>query len=381
MIGNDEFNNIREELTGKDPLIKRVKLADIKFEERSIETNTVLIKGHQVPVARSFFTRLAQVVGLNVALINQMQKNADRLIQQKLLEAVKSYAETRDGGKDFLLIGDPDQRKITNIVVADRYSRLTNDTLFQTTEMLMNEVPDLSIESIDRTGDGNFSINLVHTMDAGFEKLGPDEVFRFGLSLVNTNNRSEIKDFMYRLACSNGMISRTPVDDGPKLKGPSGGIGLAGPDAFRDIINQAHVWARNGFIPVSFEDRLTSAVDTPASLAELSNIFRMVESQIVEEDPDRKFKLIMAAKEQLFPNLAETERRLISKGFDPKALLEDEKRFIKTGRSVWDLVNDLTWLGSHKSVFDFNNPKSFKVAGGNLFTKKWDLQHARLSNV
>lgn len=381
MIGNDEFNNIREELSGRDPLIKRVKLADIKFEERSIETNTVIIKGHQVPVTRSFFTRLAQVVGLNVALIKQMQKNADQLIQQKLLEAVKSYAETRDGGKDFLLIGDLDQRKITNIVVADKYSRLTNDTLFQTTEMLMNEVPDLSIESIDQTEDGNFSINLVHTMDAGFEKLGPDEVFRFGLSLVNTNNRSEIKDFMYRLACSNGMISRTPIDDGPKLKGPGSGIGLAGPDAFRDIINQAHVWARNGFLPVSFEDKLSVAVDTQASLAELSNIFRIVESQIVEEDPDRKFKMIMAAKEQLFPNLAETERRLISKGFDPKALLEDEKRFIKTGRSVWDLVNDLTWLGSHKSIFDFSNPKSFKVAGGNLFTKKWDLQHAKLADI
>lgn len=380
MIGNDEFTNIREELNGQDPLIKRIKLADIRFDEHSVERNVIIVKGHEVPVMRSFFTRLAQVVGLNVGLLNRMQKNEDKLLQQKLLEAVKAYAETRDGGKDFFLIGDPDKHRITNIVVAERYNRLTNETLFQTTEMLINEIPDLSVESVDRLGDGNVSINLVHTKDAGFERLGPDEVFRFGISLVNTPHTSEIKDFMYRLACSNGMISRTPVDDGPKFKGPGGG-GLAGPDAFRDIINQAHIWSNNGFIPTSFEDKLGRAMDTQASLAELSRVWNLVQNQIREEDPDRKLKIVQSAKLQLFPHLEETERRLIKKGFDPKALIPDEMKFIRTGHTIWDLVNDLTWLGSHNSIFDLSNPKAFKVEGGNLFTKNWDLQHTRLATV
>jgi len=158
------------------------------------------------------------------------------------------------------------------------------------------------------------------------------------------------------------MISRTPVDDGQKFKGPGGG-GLAGPDAFRDIINQAHIWSNNGFIPTSFEDKLGRAMDTQASLAELSRVWNLVQSQIREEDPDRKLKIVQSAKLQLFPHLEETERRLIKKGFDPKALIPDEMKFIRTGHTIWDLVNDLTWLGSHNSIFDLSNPKSFKVDG------------------
>lgn len=391
MIGNEEFNNIREELSGNDPLIKRVKLRAIELTDESVARNIIIIRGHEVPVANSFFNRLGQVVGLNVALLNKMNKKNDKAIQIKLLEAVKAYAETRDGDKEFLLIGDPNERKIVNIVNADKYARLTNDTLFDTAEVLLNEVPDLSIESIDHNAS-NLSINLVHTQDQGFEQLGPDEVFRFGISLVNNPNASQIKDYMYRLSCANGMISRDdggggdsptgPTGGGPGPRGGgSGGGGLTGPDAFSDIINQAHVWARDGFMPVSFQDKLTRAIDTQASYAELKRAFSLVEGQIQEEDPNRKIQLIQAAKVQLFPHLAETEKRIIGKGYDPLKLNFDEQKFIRTGHSVWDLVNDLTWLGSHNSVYNMRNPKVFKVEGGSLFVKKWDLAHAALATV
>lgn len=389
MIGQDDFNKIREELSGKDPLVKRVKMTSIELTDESIKAHKIIIRGTEVPVSAGFFNRLGQVVGLNVALLNKMDKKNDKLIQIKLLEAVKAYSETRDGDKDFLLIGDPVERKIVNIVNADRYGRLTNDTIFETAEVLLNEVPDLEIESIDQTANGNMSINIIHTHDHGFERLGPDEVFRFGISLVNTPNQSQIKDFMHRLSCSNGMISRDG-GDGPTPLGPTGGgggprggggPGLVGPEAFQDIINQAHVWARDGFMPASFQDKLTKAIDTQASYAELKRAFSMVEGQIHDEDPDRKHTLIQAAKHQLFPHLIETERRIISKGYDPLKLNFDEMKFIRTGRTIWDLVNDLTWLGSHNSTFNMRDPKAFKVEGGSLFVKKWDLANAALASV
>jgi hypothetical protein len=381
MIGNDEFNNIRQELSGHDPLIKRIKLRDIQLDDKSIENGCIHIHGHRVPVSRSFFNRLGQMVNLNVSLMNRMAKHEDKSIQIKLLEAVKAYAESRDGGKDFLLIGDQDQRVITNIVVADRYSRLTNDTLFATAETLLNEVPGLSVESIDNTGNSNMSINLVHAQDAGFERLGPDDVFRFGVSLVNSYNTSRIDDFMYRLACANGMISKTPTGSGPDLGKGGGGAAGSGPNAFRDILNQAHIWARDGFVPVSFKDKLDKAMSTQASLAEMSKIFDLVESQLTEEDPDRKIWLAKAAKAKLFPHLEETERRIIAKGFNPREFSLEQKKFIKTGHTIWDLVNDMTWLGSHKSTFPMTNPKKFKVEGGALFVKSWDLEHAALASL
>lgn len=385
MIGNDEFQNIRRELSGNDPLIKRVRLAQIELTDESVLHNSIIIKGHTIPVSNSFFNRLAQMVGLNVSLLNRMTKKNDKDIQIKLLEAVKAYSETREGDKEFLLIGDPAEHKIVNIVHADKYARLTNETLFDTTEVLLNEVPELSIESIDHNGQ-NLSINLVHAQDQGFERLGPDEVFRFGISLVNSPSISQVKDFVYRMSCANGMISRDPGDEPTGGGGggggtPIGGGGLIGPGSFGNIINQAHIWARDGFMPVSFQDKLQRAMDTQASYAELKRAYSLVEGQIRHEDPEQRIRLIEAAKHQLFPHIAATERRVISKGYDPMKLNFDEQKFIRTGRSVWDLVNDLTWLGSHKSTFPMANPKVFKVEGGSLFVKKWDLAHATLASV
>ena len=384
MLTHDEFQNIREELRGNDPVIKRIKLSDIELTDKSLERCIIKLHGHEVPVARSFFARLGQVVSLNVALLNRMTKNEDKAVQIKLLEAVKAYSETRNGDKEFLLIGDPGKHQITNIVVADKYTRLTNETLFETAELLTNEVPDLQVESVDHIGD-SVSINLVHAKDASFERLGPDEVFRFGISLVNNANTSKVNEFMYRLACDNGMISKSPLGDDPDGgDGPGfggGPKGRSGPDTFRDIINQAHIWARDGFIPVSFQDKLDRAMKTQASLAEMQNAFGVVERMIKEEDSDRKLWVVKAAKVKLFPHLDETERRIIGKGYNPNELSIDQKKFIKTGHSVWDLVNDLTWLGSHKSTFDLVQPARLKVEGGSLMAKRWDLEHAALASL
>jgi hypothetical protein len=379
-ISSEDFSNIREELSGQDPLIKRIKLSDIQLDDNSIEHGCIHIAGHRVPVSRSFFSRLGQIVSLNLGLMNRMAKHEDKTIQIKLLEAVKAYAESRDGTKEFLLIGDQEQHQITNIVNADRYNRLTNETLFDTAEMLLNEVPDLSIDTVDRIGNGNMSINLIHANEQGFSGLGPDEIFRFGVSLVNGPQGSRIDDYVLRLSCENGMLSRTPTGSGPTFGG--GGGGNAGPEQFRDIINQAHIWSTNGFIPLSFQDRLERASKTMASYGEMNRAFTMVEQQIQEEDSDRKLWIAKAAKAQLFPSLEEADRRILAKGFNPRELNDEQKKFIKTNRSVWDLINDMTWIGSHNTLYNLSHPKKFKVEGGRLFVKSaWDLEHAALASV
>ena len=66
---------------------------------------------------------------------------------------------------------------------------------------------------------------------------------------------------------------------------------------------------------------------------------------------------------------------------EPLTLTDAQKKFIKTDATIWDVVNELTWIGSHQSIFNFENSKRFKVDGGNLFAKTWDLQHADLAAI
>jgi len=372
MITQSQFNAAKRELTGQDPLTKRVKLSDIEITDQSIANGEIRVQGQAIPVSNKFFNRLGQAVNLQTGLLNRMGKNSDREVQTKLLQAVKGYSETRDGGKEFLLVGNAEQRRVGDIVKADRYNRLSNETLFNTAETILNTVPDLHIESIDRGGNGGVSINLIHGQQQGFERIGKDEVFRFGVSLVNGDNQSRVDDFFLRLSCANGAVARsmnTAFEFGQ------------GEDAFRQLINSMHGWAKVGFVPKTFKDRLETATRTHASYAELERAMNSVVGNLKESDPDFKARLEQAVRGTHFHEFDQTTKRIVQKGHNPLTLADAQKKFIKTGTTVWDLVNELTWLGSHQSTFEFENNKRFKVEGGNLFSKTWDLQNADLMSI
>jgi hypothetical protein len=87
------------------------------------------------------------------------------------------------------------------------------------------------------------------------------------------------------------------------------------------------------------------------------------------------------AEQQFFPEYDAATKRIFRAGHNPLSLTDAQKKFIKTDATVWDVVNELTWIGSHDTVFDLKNSKGFKVAGGNLFAKTWDLEHAGLAQI
>jgi hypothetical protein len=371
MISQSEFNQIKSNLTGQDPLVKRIKLSDVRLDDTSIKHNHIEVDGSRIPVSDKFFNRFGQVVNLNASLISKMSKE-DKEIESKLLQAVKTYSETRDGGKEFLLVGDQGSHQVTNIVKADKYHRLSNETLFQTAETIMNEVSDMHVESIDSTGPGGISINLIHGSQVGYERIGKDEVFRFGISLVSTGTTSRVDDFFYRLSCANGAVARnltTAFDFGK------------GQDAFRLLLEQMNGWAKTGFVPMSFQDRLERAMQTKASYAEMERALHSVTGAIKEKDSSLLGAYTKSVESQFFPEYDETSKRIFRAGHNPLTLTDAQKRYVRTESSIWDLVNELTWIGSHQTVIDLKNPKGFKVAGGNLFTKTWDLEHAELSQI
>jgi hypothetical protein len=371
MISQSQFNQAKAELSGKDPLVKRVKLSDILLDDNSIKHNAIEIEGSRVPVSNKFFNRLGQMVNLNASLINKMSKE-DKEIETKLLQSVKAYSESKDGGKEFLLIGDSDSHQVTNIVKADKYHRLSNDTLFATADTIMNEIPDMHIESIDRNGPGGVSINMIHGSQVGYERIGKDEVFRFGISLVSGGTTSRVDDFFYRLACANGAVARnlnTAFEFGN------------GDAAFRKLLEQMSTWAKSGFVPQTFQDRLEKAMVTKASYSEVERALYSVTGAIREQNPDLKSQLLRGAEQQFFPEYDAATKRIFRAGHNPLQLTDAQKKFIKTDASIWDVVNELTWIGSHQTTFDLQNHKGFKVAGGNLFAKSWDLEHAGLATI
>lgn len=371
MINQETFSKLKEELKDKDPLMHKVRLKDIQFDKDAVKNNLIIIDGSRVPVNQKFWNSLGTAVNLQQGLINKMAKNADIDIQASLLHAVKEYSQTRESNKEFLLVGNAQNREVTGIIKADKYNRLSNETLFNTAETVMNEIPNLHVESIDRFG-GDLAINLIHTSEVGFERLGPDEVFRFGISLVNTNAHSRIDDFFYRLSCENGAVTRnlnTAFEFG------------TGSDTFRKLLEQMNGWSTNSFVPKTFQEKLEAAMSTKASYAEIEKAMWAVSSSIGEKDEDRKAQLQKAIEATFFPEYHEAGKRIFKAGYNPMTLTEAQKKFIKTDASVWDVVNELTWIGSHHTQYDLKNPNRFKKEGGALFTKEYDLRNASMINI
>jgi len=373
MLSQAEFNKARAAAIASEPLTKPVKLSEIKLSDNSQKDGFILVGDSRIPASGNFFRQLASILNINTTLSSKFEKNGDSDMGNKLISAVKHYTQSRVGDVDLMLVADRQAQQVTGVAKAEKYSRISNDTLFSTADQILNTVPNMHIESVDG-GGGTARINLIHTDEVGFERLGKDEVFRFGISLVNTPTQTGIDDFFYRLVCANGAVAKD-MTAAFQLKDTS-------PTAISELFDKLKAYGKTGFVPKAFSEKLERATSTRASLLEMETAVNSVVNNLKCDDAELKKRLKQSVIDNHFPAYKTTQARVFGKGFDVNLLSNKQKAFIKTGQSVWDLVNELTWLGSHNTVEEYENRARFKAAGGQLFSKaNFDLEAAQFATV
>ena len=77
--------------------------------------------------------------------------------------------------------------------------------------------------------------------------------------------------------------------------------------------------------------------------------------------------------------------RISKKGHDPLKMTDRQKAFVKTGMTIWDVVNSMTFLGSNNAGFPLENQHELKYRAGELFAKGtsqgYDLEFAQYANL
>lgn len=387
----DFLKKMREAAAAAEPLLKRCSLSDVNLEKDSLEKNYIVVNGNKLPVSTAFFNKLLKFLNINAKLASNFVSNKDTELIAQLAEAMKVYHSRKVKDVEIYLIGDRVARLVYDFCPVDKYNRISTDVTFDLAERILNDVPSLGIQSIDVYG-GNTKINMLSKELVDFSKVGQDEEFHMGFSLVTAPTNSHIDNYMWRLVCSNGMGGPTPPGDPSNPDNGGGGTGgpvplnklpIDGSDAsFFTILQRIRDMEKEGYTPSNFKRQLELASNTRASLAEMEKTMFSIADRIVEEDPDRKKLIVESFKKQEFPLLAETYRRITKKGIDSASLGPEQKKFIKTGVTVWDLVNQLTWYGSHQAAgVDIKNNAQLKFDGGKLFVKPYDLENAGLMNV
>jgi hypothetical protein len=388
-VSNEQFDRMREMLAAAECATKEVPLSSIQIEDRSIQKGYIVIGGNQVPVANGFFQKMASLLKINRSLTSEMIKNEDGKIASALINGLKDY-RSANGGSDVMLIANPNTREVIDICDPKRFRRMTNDSVFDVTSRIMNENPNLSIETIDfNPNTGKAVINLLNAEEVGFPGAGKDEFFKFGFSIVQGSKDTLVEMYNQRLVCTNGL--RVSLGNGA-----IGGnrninfeeqfrLGGTSAEDVRIFLNRIEAMKKAGFVPAGFQGALTSAVNTKASLIEVESAMIGAQRLIREDDPDLKKTFIDAVARQYFHGHAETMARVVRKGQDPMKLNDKQKSFIKTGMSIWDVVNSLTFLGSNNTGFPLDQKHQLKESAGQLFGKGtkdgYDLQFAQYATL
>ena len=388
-VTNSQFSAIRETMTTNEHATKQVPISAIKLTEHSFAKGQIEIGGQAIKVSSGFFLRMASMLKMNASLTREFMKNDNGKVAAAMMNALNEYRRSA-GGKDVLVIANTETREVIDICDPNRYSRLTNESLFDMTEKIMNEHPSLIIETIDASPNGgNTSINFLNSEEIGFPGAGKDEFFKFGFSITQTSKDTIVETYNTRLVCSNGL--RVSFGSGAvggnrdlhfeeKFK-----LGGTGADDIRTFLNRVDAMKKAGFVPGGFQNSLSSAVNTKASLAEVENAMMLAQRKVREADPQFKKNFIDSIERNYFEGHRATIARIIQKGSDPYKLNEKQKGFIKTGQSVWDVVNSLTYLGSNNSGIELADKYELKAEAGRLFAKGsntgYDLQFAQYAQL
>ena len=388
-VSDEQFNRMREMLAAAECATKVVPLTSIELDDRSIQSGTIQVGGQPVAVGNAFFQKLAGMLKVNRSLTSEMIKNEDGKIATSLINGLKDYRSAK-GSNEVMLIANPNTREVIDICDPKRFRRLTNESVFDVTSKIMNDNPNLSLETIDfDPHTGKSVINLLNAEEVGFPGAGKDEFFKFGFSIVQSSKDTFVEMYNQRLVCSNGLR----VSLGQGAIGGNRDIQfeerfrLAGTGAedIRLFLNQIEAMKKVGFIPVGFQSALQSAVNTKASLLEVESAMIGAQRLIREDDSDLKKSFIDSLNRNYFGGYASTMARIVRKGQDPLRLNDKQKSFIRTDQSIWDVVNSMTFLGSNNTGMPLDNKHQLKEHAGHLFGKGtktgYDLQFAQFANL
>lgn len=389
-VTQTQFDNLRTTLSQSESAVREVPISMISVDGNCLKKDQILVGGEPVRIGKSFLSKLGSMLKINRGLTRDMINKGDHRLAAMLINGLKDYQSKNKRDSSVVLIANLNTKEVVDICQPSRYRRATNDTVLDITERILNDNPNLSLETVDwDAASGKSSINFLNNKEVGFAQAGKDEFFKFGFSIVQTTKDTIVEGYNQRLICTNGL--RTSLGQGQIGANKSLNftdkfrLGGTGTEDVRIFLNQLEEMKRLDYVNPMFESAINRAVSTKASLAEVESAFMASISKIDEIDPDLKNTYRSSIARSWYHAYGDTQARIHRKGRDYAGLNQKQKQFIKTGMSVWDVVNSLTFLGSNNSGIDLENKHELKYLAGDLFSKGvkdgYDLEFAQYASL
>jgi hypothetical protein len=352
MVTETQFREFRSQALAKQPIRKTISLSDLKFHTM----DAVEYSGLMLGLSRPALKDLIRIVGFSLAGTNTLQSAVGEEGSINILNALKNVITSAKGQQAIIYVNH--ERVITHIAKSDKgQSPISTEAYFDFAESIIDR-HQLDIKSMYfNETNGNISLETVNPGDRQFQVGNlSNEIFHSGISLSKNATGIQADPYMHRLVCTNGMVTRQ-FEESFKLSQNN-------PKMWEEFYRHLDTIERGGFVPVKFSSQVEKAIKTPASLAELERGLRL----ITENSNCKGDEL------EMFIRSKHTYNRLHSTGIDDTKLSEAQKRNLRTGVTVWDVINGVTDFASHNYGFEKkpNADRQMQVRAGDMLSKEFD---------
>jgi hypothetical protein len=353
VITQNQYATFREESIAKQPLRKTVLLSDLKFHTM----DAVEYKGLMLGLNRSALKQIVRIVGFSMSGTDGLKGAFGEEGSINILNALKnSISAAKSIEVDISVSSD---RVITHVNLSGQNTAIiSTETYFDTVERIVDKHGLNITQTSFNPANGNVYIEAIAKSSNREFQIGnlSNEVFHSGISMSRTVEGLSVDPFLHRLVCTNGMVTRQ-FEESYKLKNMNQRV-------WEEFYRHLETIERNGFVPAKFSKKVTEAINTPASLYELEQGIGLISSNSnIEKD-----------QIEMFIRNKHTYGRLHDSGIDTVNLTDVQKRNLRTGVSVWDVINGITDFASHNYGFEKkpNSDRHMQMRAGDILAKTFD---------
>jgi hypothetical protein len=353
-ISNQVFDETAKRAIGLQPIRKEVSMGSIKI----LSNQTVEVDGKEITMSQSGFDSLAKMVGVTKQFNSNFEKSFGKDSSLHLINKMASALSLKGG--TATLIVNPTQKKIIGFKKESKV-QVSNTSFIEMAKQAIDR-HNLEVTGFSVSEDGNVFITGANRKTQWGIKGLNDEDFFGGVTFSNDfKDGLSVSPYLYRLVCANGMISKAFEE--------SFTLTSIGPKDAENFVLRLGDLAKNGFRPSSFEDSVRKAANTRASLYEMEKAHWAV----------REYAAIDREVLEDYIPLKQTNRDYYSIGEDTLKMSEPQKKNAPTELTVWNLLNQMTYIGTHQmdGVFidDYNRKILQKEAGALLSKKAYDIEN------
>ena len=351
-LSGEILTSRKAETLNSQSIRKTVAVRDINL----VNDTTIEYQGKRLEITKDAFKGLMKLIGMSQTFATKFEKLFNPEVKAQFINTMKNAMATQLN--EITIVLSPTTKKVvgfskkaTDLISHERFMGLADRLIDQNGFEVANWGVDAN--------KGSVTINAFNPKASfGVQGLN-DEVFTAGITMKNSPlGGIQVMPYVNRLWCANGCTTAM-ASESYALNNLSG-------DSMEKFFEHMSQLRKNKFIPTGFQDKVTQAVNTPASMNEM----KWAHNQIKRHVGDKADNWI-----PLMENESAYTKANIGI-LDAKAA--------KSNQSIWSVVNGMTHVATHApDLFAMNmqdkDSTELMVQAGNLLGKQWNLQGATRS--